>query len=78
MAIRIGMNGAGGRMGQRVVALTLADKELTLAAALESKASRSWAAMPENSLARVRVVSRSHPISPLTLMSSSTSPRLKD
>lgn len=39
MAIRIGMNGAGGRMGQRVVALTLADKELTLTAALESKSS---------------------------------------
>ena len=34
--IRIGVNGAAGRMGQRVVALTLADAALRLAAALES------------------------------------------
>ncbi len=39
MSIKVGMNGAGGRMGQRVVALTLADKELTLGAALESASS---------------------------------------
>lgn len=39
MSIRVGVNGAGGRMGQRVVALTIADPELKLAAALESAAS---------------------------------------
>jgi len=39
MSIRIGVNGAGGRMGQRVVALTIADPELRLAAALESPSS---------------------------------------
>ncbi|MCA9057275.1 MAG: 4-hydroxy-tetrahydrodipicolinate reductase, partial [Planctomycetaceae bacterium] len=36
MAIKVGVNGAGGRMGQRVVALTIADPELELAAALET------------------------------------------
>ena len=35
MGLRVGVNGAGGRMGQRVVALTMMDSELTLAAALE-------------------------------------------
>lgn len=35
MGITVGVNGAGGRMGQRVVALTMNDPELTLAAALE-------------------------------------------
>ena len=35
MPITVGVNGAGGRMGQRVVALTMADRELSLAAALE-------------------------------------------
>jgi len=40
MAITVGVNGAGGRMGQRVVALTMKDPELTLAAALE------WAGSP--------------------------------
>jgi 4-hydroxy-tetrahydrodipicolinate reductase len=35
MGLRVGVNGAGGRMGQRVVALTMKDSELTLAAALE-------------------------------------------
>ncbi len=39
MPLNVGVNGAGGRMGQRVVALTMADPELTLAAALESPAS---------------------------------------
>jgi 4-hydroxy-tetrahydrodipicolinate reductase len=33
--IKVGVNGAAGRMGQRVVALTLADPALELAAALE-------------------------------------------
>ncbi|HTU19373.1 MAG TPA: 4-hydroxy-tetrahydrodipicolinate reductase [Gemmataceae bacterium] len=32
----VGINGAGGRMGQRLVHLTCADKDLTLGAALES------------------------------------------
>ena len=36
LPINIGVNGAAGRMGQRVVALTLADDELNLVAALES------------------------------------------
>jgi 4-hydroxy-tetrahydrodipicolinate reductase len=35
MGLRVGVNGAGGRMGQRVVALTMKDSELALAAALE-------------------------------------------
>jgi 4-hydroxy-tetrahydrodipicolinate reductase len=35
MPITVGVNGAGGRMGQRVVALTMKDPELQLAAALE-------------------------------------------
>jgi 4-hydroxy-tetrahydrodipicolinate reductase len=35
MAIRIGINGAAGRMGQRLVALAHADAELQVAAALE-------------------------------------------
>ena len=35
MGLRVGVNGAGGRMGQRVVALTMMDSELTLAAALD-------------------------------------------
>lgn len=35
MALKVGVNGAGGRMGQRVVALTMKDAELELAAALE-------------------------------------------
>lgn len=35
MALKVGVNGAGGRMGQRVVALTMKDPDLTLAAALE-------------------------------------------
>lgn len=39
MGLKIGVNGAGGRMGQRVVALTLGDPELTLSAALESPGS---------------------------------------
>ncbi|MEO2032825.1 MAG: 4-hydroxy-tetrahydrodipicolinate reductase [Planctomycetaceae bacterium] len=34
--IKIGVNGAAGRMGQRITALTLKDKQLELAAALES------------------------------------------
>jgi 4-hydroxy-tetrahydrodipicolinate reductase len=34
--IKLGVNGAGGRMGQRIVALAQADSELTVAAALES------------------------------------------
>ncbi|MCA9065744.1 MAG: 4-hydroxy-tetrahydrodipicolinate reductase [Planctomycetaceae bacterium] len=37
MGIKVGVNGAGGRMGQRVVALTIADPELELVAALESQ-----------------------------------------
>ncbi len=35
MPLTVGVNGAGGRMGQRIVALTMADPELSLAAALE-------------------------------------------
>ena len=35
--IRVGVNGAAGRMGQRVVALTHADPELQVAAALEAE-----------------------------------------
>ena len=35
MPLTVGVNGAGGRMGQRVVALTLKDQELALTAALE-------------------------------------------
>ncbi len=35
MALKVGVNGAGGRMGQRVVALTMKDADLQLAAALE-------------------------------------------
>ena len=35
MPLTIGVNGAAGRMGQRIVTLTMADAELTLAAALE-------------------------------------------
>lgn len=38
-AIKIAVNGAGGRMGQRVVALTVADPDLELVAAIESPAS---------------------------------------
>lgn len=38
-ALKIAVNGAAGRMGQRIVALTLADSELQLAAALEHSAS---------------------------------------
>lgn len=34
--IRVGVNGAGGRMGQRVIALAHQDSQLTVAAALES------------------------------------------
>ncbi|MEQ9409216.1 MAG: 4-hydroxy-tetrahydrodipicolinate reductase [Fuerstiella sp.] len=37
--LKIGVNGAAGRMGQRVVALTLADPELELATALEHSSS---------------------------------------
>jgi len=37
--IRLGVNGAAGRMGQRIVALAHGDPELTVAAALESKES---------------------------------------
>ncbi len=37
--IKVGVNGAAGRMGRRIVALTAADPELVLAAALESPAS---------------------------------------
>jgi 4-hydroxy-tetrahydrodipicolinate reductase len=37
--IKVGVNGAGGRMGQRIVALCHADPELVVAAALESKGS---------------------------------------
>lgn len=36
MQLKIGVNGAGGRMGQRIVALTIADSALKLTAALES------------------------------------------
>ncbi len=39
MSLRIGVNGAGGRMGQRIVLLVMQDPELTLVAALESPAS---------------------------------------
>ncbi len=39
MGLKVGVNGAAGRMGQRIVALTMADPELTLAAALESPSS---------------------------------------
>ena len=35
MVLKVGVNGAGGRMGQRVVALTRADPGMQLAAALE-------------------------------------------
>jgi 4-hydroxy-tetrahydrodipicolinate reductase len=35
MPLKVGVNGAGGRMGQRIVALTMKDDELSLAAALE-------------------------------------------
>lgn len=35
MPFKVGVNGAGGRMGQRIVALTMNDSELELAAALE-------------------------------------------
>ena len=35
--LRIGVSGAAGRMGKRLVALTLHDEELTLAAALDAK-----------------------------------------
>jgi 4-hydroxy-tetrahydrodipicolinate reductase len=38
MAIRIGINGAAGRMGQRLVALAQLDDELTIAAAIEHAA----------------------------------------
>ncbi|MGD9723557.1 MAG: 4-hydroxy-tetrahydrodipicolinate reductase [Pirellulales bacterium] len=38
MAIRIGINGAAGRMGQRLIALAAADPELNVAAALEHAA----------------------------------------
>jgi 4-hydroxy-tetrahydrodipicolinate reductase len=37
--IRVGVNGAGGRMGRRVVALVHADSDLAVAAALESAGS---------------------------------------
>ncbi len=39
MGLVVAVNGAGGRMGQRVVALTLADPEMTLGAALEASGS---------------------------------------
>lgn len=39
MTLRIGVNGAGGRMGQRVVALTNADPDLQLTVALEAPGS---------------------------------------
>lgn len=39
MSIRIAVNGAGGRMGRRIIALAAEDKELTLAAALEGAGS---------------------------------------
>ena len=35
MTLKVGVNGAGGRMGQRIVALTMKDPDLSLAAALE-------------------------------------------
>ena len=35
MPLKVGVNGAGGRMGQRIVALTMKDPDLSLAAALE-------------------------------------------
>jgi len=35
MKVRIGINGAAGRMGQRLIALTVADPDLELAAALD-------------------------------------------
>lgn len=35
-AIRLGINGAAGRMGQRLVALAREDRELEVGAALES------------------------------------------
>ena len=35
MPVKVGVNGAGGRMGQRIVALTMKDPDLSLAAALE-------------------------------------------
>ncbi len=35
MPLKVGVNGAGGRMGQRIVALTMKDNDLSLAAALE-------------------------------------------
>jgi len=35
MPLKVGVNGAGGRMGQRIVALTMQDQDLSLAAALE-------------------------------------------
>ncbi|MFM8725272.1 MAG: 4-hydroxy-tetrahydrodipicolinate reductase, partial [Planctomycetaceae bacterium] len=38
MSLKIGVNGAGGRMGRRVVALTMQDAELSLSAALEHSA----------------------------------------
>lgn len=39
--LQVAVNGAAGRMGQRIVALTIADPELQLAAALEHSASPS-------------------------------------
>lgn len=35
MPLKVGVNGAGGRMGQRIVALTMKDPDLSLTAALE-------------------------------------------
>ena len=35
MPLKVGVNGAGGRMGQRIVALTMKDQDLSLTAALE-------------------------------------------
>ena len=35
MPLKVGVNGAGGRMGQRIVALTMKDDDLSLTAALE-------------------------------------------
>ncbi len=35
MPLKVGVNGAGGRMGQRIVALTMQDQDLSLVAALE-------------------------------------------
>ena len=37
--IRVGVNGAGGRMGRRIVALAHADEALQIAAAVDSEAS---------------------------------------